>query len=255
MTEKQNKIANIKEDRESLVVKRNDLIRNTRYDLSVTEQKILIYLISKIVAEDKDFKHISFKIAEYCDVAGIKRGGTEYEMIKDSIKNIRDKSWWIKIDKKELLFSWIDTAHIEDQSGDIGITLSESLKPFLLDIKGNFTKYELINILVLKSKYSIRLYELFKSYLWLNHWEIKVDDFRKLINLEDKYQDYTELKRNVILPSIKEINKYTDLQIEYRTMKRGRNIDKLIFDITEKKGYQMTIDLLLNQEERLSILG
>lgn len=255
MTKDQIKKANIKEDRESLVVKGNDLIRNTRYDLSVTEQKILIYLISKIVAEDKDFKHIKFKIAEYCDVAGIKRGGTEYEMIKESIKSIRDKSWWIKIDKKELLFSWIDTADIEEKSGEVGITLSESLKPFLLDIKGNFTKYELINVLVLKSKYSIRLYEIFKSYLWLNHWEIKVDDFRELIGIEDKYLDFTELKRNVILPSIKEINKYTDLQIEYNTQKRGRNIDKLIFTINEKRGYQLTLELLLNQEERLAIRG
>ena len=34
--------------RNELVVKHNDLLRKSRYTLSATEQKILIYLISKI---------------------------------------------------------------------------------------------------------------------------------------------------------------------------------------------------------------
>lgn len=253
MNAEQRKQIEIKENRESLVVKGNDLIRHTRYDLSLSEQKILIYIISKIVAEDKDFKHIKFKIVEYCDIAGIKRGGTEYEYIKDSIQSLRNKSWWIKAGKRDILFSWIDTAVIEENNGEVDIVLSESLRPYLLDIKGNFTKYELINILVLHSKYSVRLYELFKSYLWLHYWEIGLKEFRELINIEDKYKDFTEFKRNVVLPSIKEINKYTDLQIDFNTIKKGRSIDKLCFTIKEKKGVQLTLDLILNQEERLSI--
>ncbi len=251
MNKEQRKIVEIKENRESLVVKGNDLIRQTRYDLSLSEQKILIYVISKIVAEDKDFKHISFRINEYCEVAGIKRGGTEYEYIKDSIQSLRNKSWWIKVGRRDTLFSWIDTATIEENSGVVDIVLSESLKPFLLDIRGNFTKYELINILVLHSKYSVRLYEIFKSYLWLHHWEVSIDDFRERIAVGDKYKDFTEFKRNVIVPSIKEINKYTDLQIEFNAIKKGRRIDKLNFKIDEKSGYQMTMDLILEQTRRL----
>lgn len=253
MNKEQRKQIELRENRESLVVKGNDLIRHTRYDLSLSEQKILIYVISKIVAEDKDFKHIKFRIGEYCEIAGIKRGGTEYEYIKDSIQSLRSKSWWINLGRKETLFSWIDTASIENNTGEVDIVLSESLRPFLLDIRGNFTKYELINVLVLHSKYSIRLYEIFKSYLWLHKWEVSLDEFRERIAVGDKYKDFTEFKRNVILPSIKEINKFTDLQIEFETIKKGRKIDKLIFKIGEKAGYQMTMDVLLNQEERLSI--
>lgn len=258
MTEEQRRREEeIKAERESLVVKENTLVRHTRYDLSLSEQKILIFIISKIMADEKDFKHIRFRISDYIQVAGIKhRGGSEYEYIKSSIKSLSDKSWWLKSSDslKEGLFRWIDTAEISENSGEVDVVLSESLRPLLLDIRGNFVKYNLINILVLHSKYSVRLYEIFKSYLWLGKYEIDIDEFRKILNIKG-YGDYTELKRKVILPSIKEINKYTDLDIKFEAIKKGKKTSKLVFYITETRGVQMTLDLLLNQEERLAIRG
>ena len=258
MTEEQRRREEeIKAERESLVVKENTLVRHTRYDLSLSEQKILIFIISKIMADEKDFKHIRFRISDYIQVAGIKhRGGSEYEYIKSSIKSLSDKSWWLKSSnsQKEGLFRWIDTAEISENSGEVDVVLSESLRPLLLDIRGNFVKYNLINILVLHSKYSVRLYEIFKSYLWLGKYEIDIEEFRKILNIKG-YNDYTELKRKVILPSIKEINKYTDLDIKFEAFKKGKKTNKLVFYITETRGVQMTLDLLLNQEERLAIRG
>ena len=44
----------IREARNELVVKHNDLLRKSRYTLSANEQKIIIYLVSKRNAEDKE---------------------------------------------------------------------------------------------------------------------------------------------------------------------------------------------------------
>lgn len=259
MTEEQRlREIEIKAERDSLVVKENSLVRHTRYDLSLSEQKILIYIISKILADDKDFKHITFRISDYMQVAGIKhRGGSAYEYIKSSIKSLSDKSWWLKSydskeGTKEGLFRWVDTAEISENSGEVDIVLSESLRPFLLDIRGNFVKYNLVNVLVLHSKYSVRLYEIFKSFLWLKKYEVSLQEFKKILNITG-YNDYTELKRKVIVPSINEINKYTDLDIEFKAIKKGKKIDKLAFYLSESRGVQLTLDILLNQEERLSI--
>ncbi len=243
----------INKQRNELVVKSNDLIRNTRYNLSVMEQKIVIYLISKIVAEDTDFKKVELSVKDYCDLCGIDKGGRGYQLVKDSIKSLRDKSWWIQTeDNTEVLFSWIDTARVQKNNGTVEVKLSESLRPYLLQLKGNFTKYELINTLMLKSRYAIRLYELFKSYLWLGKWEVSIDELKEILLIGEKYKDYRDFKKFVINQSIKEINTYTDLTISYDVKKNGRRIDKLVFQINEKRGVQLTLDLILNQEERLN---
>ncbi len=249
MDTKQNKIREVKKERYELVVKSNTLIRNIRYELNLTEQKILIYIISKICAQDKDFKTVKFKIPEYCDVAGIRKGGRGYQLVKDSIKSIRDRSWWLEDDTQIVLFSWIDTARIEKGDGEIEIKLSESLRPYLLELSKNFTKYELINVLMLHTKYAVRCYELFKSYLYLKEWTVSLETFRDLLGVGDKYRDFTEFKRNIIDKSIKDISSNTDIKVSYKTYKKGRNIDKLVFKI-EEQDYQMTLDLL-EKEDRL----
>lgn len=243
----------IAEQRNELVVQSNEIIRNVRPfldDLSVAEVKLVIYLISKLCAEDKDFKRVKFNISEYCDVCGIKKSGREYERIKQAIKNVRDKSYWLKTGDEEILFTWIDTARLKKYE-TVELVLSEALKPYLLELSKSFTKFELINVLCLKSKYSIKLYQILKSYLWLKKWEVDIDRFREIMNLKNKYLQYKEMQRNVINSSVKEINKYTDLDVEYTTIKQGRSISKLVFTIKEKSGYQMTWELILNQEERL----
>lgn len=251
MTNEQHKKREIEKNRINLVVKDNRIIRNVRYSLSAQEQKLIIYAISKVVAEDKELKKITFKLNDYFNIVGSTNSGKDYQRVKATIRELRNKSWWIKDGDKEVLFAWLDTARVNPKTREIELTLSESLKPYLIDLRQNFTKYELINVLCLRSKYSIRLYEIYKSYLWLSRWEVSLDEFREIIDVKDRYLDFTEFKRNVINPSIKEINKYTDLTISMETLKSGRNIDKLIFNIVEKKGTQLVLDLFDEQDKRL----
>lgn len=251
MTNEQHKKREIEKNRTNLVVKDNRIIRNVRYSLSAQEQKLIIYAISKVVAEDKELKKITFKLNDYFNIVGSTNTGKDYQRVKATIRELRNKSWWIKDGDKEVLFAWLDTARVNPKTREIELTLSESLKPYLIDLRQNFTKYELINVLCLRSKYSIRLYEIYKSYLWLSRWEVSLDEFREIIDVKDRYLDFTEFKRNVINPSIKEINKYTDLTISIETLKSGRNIDKLIFNIVEKKGTQLVLDLFDEQDKRL----
>lgn len=253
MTKEQIKTSKLNEERNNLVVQSNTLIRNIsaiKEDLTVSEQKLIIYLISKICADDIRLNKVSMTISEYCDICGINKSGAHYNRVKSSLRALRNKSWWLKSEHYEMLFSWIDIVEI-NKNGNIEIMLSQGLSPFLLELNKNFTKYELINVLCLRSKYSIRLYEILKSYLWLKEWTIQIDEFRELLYLQNKYNNYKELNRTVISPSIKEINKFTDLNVSIETIKYGNKVDKLVFKIDEKEGVQMVLDLIHNQDERL----
>lgn len=239
----------IHEQRNNLVVKSNELIRNVRYSLSEQEQKIIIFLISQIGKDDKELNTIKLRLRDYCEIAGIEYSGGSISHLKDTIKNIADKSWWIQDDEdKENLFRWIDTASLDGETAEV--ILSQSLKPFVLQLKENFTKYEMIEVLGLRGKYTIRLYELFRSYLWLGRWRVKVNDLRDLIQC-DKYKAFKEFNRNILKYSIDEINKYSGLEVSYLTIKKGRYIEEIEFSIEEKIGYQMSIDMIINRNERL----
>ena len=74
------------------VVKANDLIQKSRFDLSLLQQKVVLYLISQIKPWDEDFTLYEFSIKEFCKVCGIEeKSGRNYQMLKSTIKEIADK--------------------------------------------------------------------------------------------------------------------------------------------------------------------
>ena len=102
------------EIRHQTVVKANDLIQKSRFSLSVQQQKIVLYLISQISQFDTEFKLYEFSISDFCKVCGIDyESGKNYQDIKTAIKEIADKSVWIKLDEdEETLLRWIEKPYV-----------------------------------------------------------------------------------------------------------------------------------------------
>ncbi len=228
MTEKE-----LEKKQYSLVVKSNELIRKTRFSLSVVEQKVLLYIISKIKPGDNVLLEYELDIREFCEVCGI-----EYfqnmSQVKETIQSLRDKSMWLRLsDKEEVLVSWINKARIHYGTGTMTVRLDDDLLPYLLQLKDNFTKYELIAILALKSKFSIRLYELFKSYEYKKEFEIAVEDLRKMLMIETEYPKMADFKRYVIDRAIDEINRFTDIEVEYEPVRKGKFITAFRFRVEQ----------------------
>lgn len=239
----------LRDSRNKLVVKSNELIRNARYSLSEVEQKFIVFLISKIEKNDKELNQVTINLKDYCNIAGLEYSGGIISYIKSSIQELSNKSWWIdNIDGSSTLFRWIDTISVYGET--INITLSKSLKPYLIELQQNFSKYELINILVLRGKYTVRLYELFKSYSWNGVWRVELKELREIINC-DKYKPFKEFNRNVLKYSIEEINKHTDLTVSYKTIRAGKVVSEIEFLINEKEGFQTSMEMIINQNERL----
>jgi len=225
---------NIKREREYNVVKSNELIRNTRYDLSVIEQKIVLRLIQLIKPQDTELKEYYFNINDFCDLCGIERNnGANYIYIKNALKKLRDKSFWMNINGVDVLCSWVSKVKINYRSGTILIRLDDDLKPFLLELKKNFTEYALFYILAMKSKYSIRMYELLKSYRHMGGFKIEPDELRKKMLVEG-YSRFYDLKRKVIENSLEEINLYSDLTVSCEYGKSGNTVSSINFKVKYK---------------------
>ena len=227
------------EMRNKIVTKANDLIQKSRFNLSLQQQKIVLYLISQVTPFDEDFKLYEFSIAEFCRVCGIDdNNGKIYQDLKTAIKEIADKSLWVEISAgTETLLRWIEKPYIDAGCGTIKIRLDSDMKPYLLQLKQNFTSYELLWTLHFKSKYTVRLYELVKSIHFhdLENYQRRygVDELKRLLGGE-RYKEYRDFKRRVMLPAISEINQYSDKTVSFEEIRRGRKVLKVVFYVSSK---------------------
>lgn len=226
-----------KKQQYALVVKSNDLIRKNRFSLSLTEQRIVLYLISKIKPQDTVLLEYDFNIKDFCEVCGIDYLNN-LSQLKDIVKQLRDKSIWITLpDGGETTVSWIEKPTLYRNSGTMKIKLDKDMMPYLIQLKENFTSYELIAILALKSKFSLRLYELFKSYEYLGEYQVSLEQLRKTMMLETEYPKTNDFKRYVIDKALEEINTFTDLDVSYEVIKQGRTIVGFNFSIQRAESF------------------
>ena len=215
--------------RNKTVVKANDLIQKSRFNMTLQQQKMVLFLISQIDQMDEDFKLYEFSIQEFCKVCGIdSTSGKNYQDVKQAIKDIADISVWVNVNQdEETLIRWIEKPYINNKSGIVRVRLDQDMKPFLLQLKNNFTKYELIYTLYFKSKYSIRLYELAKSihYRELEEYRrvFSLDELRTILGGEN-YTQYRDFKRRVLDIAVAEINEYSDKIVEYIPKKMGKSV-------------------------------
>lgn len=232
--------------RNQKVVKSNELIQQRTHMLSVQEQKIILFLISQLKPEQKEFEYQSFDIIDFCDMCGIdNHSGKNYTALKSAIKSLSDRSMWVLGDigrgQKETLMRWLLKAEIEPGNGKIGMMIDPDMKPFLLELKDKYTQFDLIYTLGMKSKYSVRLYEILKSYERLGKpVEMNLDRFRQAIGAE--YERWADIRRRIIEPALKEINQLSDLSVIYTTQKKGKGITGVTFITRIKRDFAEQVE-------------
>ena len=236
----------LEEERNQLVVKSNALIQRTRYSLNTQQQKIILYLISKIKPDDDELREYDFDLKDFCRVCGIEYNGKNYANIKESILQLHAKAFWIETEDIDTMVSWIEKARLYKKDTRLQIRLDDDLKPFLLHLREQFTAYELSNILVMRSRYSIRLYEYLKSFLSLATITISVAELKELLECEKEYSRWDNFRMRVLDKEIAEINTNTDLQITTEIVRHNRSIDKVNFNIAKKEDVAATITRIKN---------
>jgi plasmid replication initiation protein len=223
----------IKTNTKNLVTKSNMLIE-ANYKLGVVEQKIILYLASNIHSKDSDFKTYTLPIKEFNKLLGLK-GTPKYTELRQITKELMHKVFEVRIDKKVIQVSWLSYVAYNENDGTIDIRFDPFLRPYLLELKREFTSYRLENVVKLKSSYAIRIYEFLKQYEKLHERTFSLIDLRKMLGAEDVYPAYGNFKQRVIVPAQEELKKKTDISFEIEEVKVGRRVDKIKFLISSVK--------------------
>ncbi|CAM4200580.1 replication initiation protein [Geobacillus stearothermophilus] len=214
------------------VTKSNVLIE-ANYKLSTLEQKIILYLISQIHKDDDDFKMYTLPIQEFSELLGY-RGSPKYTELREITKNLMRKVLEVREGQKLKQMSWVSYVEYDGNSGYVSLSFDPRLKPYLLQLKREFTTYRLKNVMELKSSYSIRMYELLKRWQYVGRFEIRLDELRMMVGAGNKYREYHNFKKRVLNPAQQEISEKTDIMFSYEEIREKRKVVSIRFRIKEK---------------------
>lgn len=234
---KQAQLANVQYMKTFRVTKSNELIRNGKFDLNVVEQRIIFFLISKIEPDDDNFKKYEFDIGEFCSLCGIKKSGS-YAYLKDVVKNLRDKSVWVETEKQEFTLSWLSSCIIDKETDKVTLEISDMMRPYLLQLKSNFTSYQLGDIIKFKCKYSTWFYDYMMCELGEHRsrsgtLKLSVEEIKEK-NFCPNYS-FGDLRKRVIAPALAEITKNTVINAEIEGfIKEKRSVKFVILSFSKK---------------------
>lgn len=237
----------INKAREMKIYQADSLLQKGRFELTLTEQRLILYAISKIKPTDTKFQEYTLRIKEFYDICGI-RELDSYTAIKKVLLEMRKKVWWILMEDPnapgtecESLVSWFEIVRTNKNSGNFTIAFHPDMMPYLLELArqreeggGFYTQYTFFYVLPMKSQYAVRLYELLKSYQKNNtEWWFVIDELKRLLDCQN-YKGFKDFRVNVLEPAMREINEFSDLKIRYETEKDGRRIAIVTFLMAEK---------------------
>ena len=102
----------------------------------------------------------------------------------------------------------------------------------------NWAKLKSQIMYALRSKYSIRLYEMLEKRVGMNRQSetFTVDEFRALLGVPNgKLPRFADFNKHCLKPALGEVNQLMDYDIEIGVVKRGRSVEKLTLMWLEKE--------------------
>jgi len=236
LEEKENKITeNLKlfdfDEMNKEVVYHNDFSNTIFTDFSLKEKQLLLFLIAGINNEDSNDKIYHFNPKEVKNMLSMER--KSYGELSKIIHSIQKKPLVILTSKDTMdsisIFDKV-TYNAKDQS--ISVSWGKSAIEMFKNLKGNFSKYFLTNVIKLQSENSVELYLKAESNLFKDNFFLSVSDIKKIFSVN--YKSIGDMKKRLINCCTDDININTDILLNAIDVKEGRKIVGFNFKVSRK---------------------
>lgn len=133
---------------------------------------------------------------------------------------------------------------INDSDDLVMFEINQRILPYLLELKRNYTSYEIQNIRGLTSKYAILMYKFAKMNAFKGgSFMVSMEDYRKYTNTTKDYARFADFEKRVLFDAKNEINaSYADILISYEKVRPSRKITHIRFFWRERLPLEESID-------------
>jgi plasmid replication initiation protein len=216
------------------IVKQDFKLVNAKYKLNTSEIKFIMNAIAQIDADDDEFTEYEIKVSDLEEKLQI--GKNQHTRLKEFAKKIMSKPILIEQDNEDFtVFNWFSRIRYISKQAKFIVKIDDELKPYLLNLKNRFVKYNLKYILPLTSNYSIKIYQLLKEYEKLEKRKFKVEELQDFLQVPKSLKIYNRFKEKVLKVAERELIEHCDIFFEFEEIKAGRKVDEILFRIKENK--------------------
>lgn len=246
---------------------------SAQYKLTLLEFKAFLAITTVYDQENsKDFYNIlKFKFLDLANTIGLNKEAGYTKKLEKILSQLSDAKIRIqkRYDEDEEKEQWI-IGHLLSSieamgDGTVELIFDPKLIKYFTGLTNRYTYLEIQTLLTFSSIYSIRIFNLLKQYKQRKK-TFYVDELKEMLLITDKYKNFSDFKRFVIEPAIKDINEHSTLKVSYETDgSKGKKVTKITFNCIEnymlpdadenvKKAFEELIYYKVNKTVALDIV-
>jgi hypothetical protein len=214
----------------------NHLIRQP-LKLTPLEVKIFLLALRCVRHDDTELPSITIPLT---DIMPKINGGKDYEQITQACRSLLTKRIQlipVTVTTPKKNAKWHEANILQDigidpsGTGTVTGTFSVKVKPYLVELKGNYTMGEIAKLLAMTNPNTYRLYWLVKSWDGVGHHRFQLDELRNLLFEEDdQYPTFYDFKRYVLDSALAAFHEM-DWKVSYEPVKTGKKVTAVDFVI------------------------
>jgi plasmid replication initiation protein len=223
------------------VAKSNELVK-AGYTLTLNEQRLVLFCIAQIDSRKPISRIRAVTAAAFAKAYTIETRHA-YEALEDATERLWNREVKTRFDDGRVeKIRWVSKATYDKGNGRVTVNFSPEILPFLTLLNERFTSYDLRYIANLSSTYAIRIYEYLKQYVkFRNSIKVSLADFKEMLELSDSYMRFANFKARILVPSVEQLNSYTDLYVEWDEVREKRSVVAIEFRFSKAEQRQLPL--------------
>lgn len=199
------------------------------HGLNLNQKRLMMYAISELHPKAAQPTQVIVKIAAtaYAQTVNVAKSKNFYRDLKNSADGLFKRYISIEYDtpkgRQIEKVHWVSSARYHEGEGWVELRFTPEVSPYLTQLNhGNQVIYNLEDAVDLRSVYSWRLLELLYQWRDKKQLYIKLDDFRRALEVPEKYR-YADIKINCIERVIKDLKQNAKIAVTYEAIKDPKN--------------------------------
>ena len=215
-----------------LVKYHNDI--NTVSFSGFSEKELNMFFTLVFLAKEEGGNEL---VIPFSELKKLSDGDINSPRFLKTLKTTYDKlikiSWYYTNSNGFGAFVLFNKYFVDEKNLNVSIRLNNEFKYLFNDLLGNFTKFDLLEFVSLKSSYSKNLFKILKQWESIKSKEFSVENFRIILGVPINYKT-SDFNRRVLTPILEELPcHFHNLNLE--KIKTGRKVTHLKFTWSHSK--------------------